>query len=104
MWDDVSTLSLSLSLSLSHHSLTVSVTNRVLLFRFSQGLVNEQFVYLETSRLHPLRRDALLRAVTVYTLSSKSLFSAITIQLEQQQVDFERVSELARDLYARSSR
>lgn len=69
------------SLSLSHHSLIVSVTNRVLLFRFSQGLVNEQFVYHETARLHPLRRDALLRAVTTYCLASKGLFSAITILL-----------------------
>ncbi|QCD88061.1 histidine-containing phosphotransfer peotein [Vigna unguiculata] len=67
------------------------------------GLVNEQFLYLETARLHPLRRDALLRTVTAYSLSSKGLFSAITSQLEQQQVDFERVSDLARDLYARSS-
>ncbi|XP_014492907.1 histidine-containing phosphotransfer protein 1-like [Vigna radiata var. radiata] len=67
------------------------------------GLVNEQFVYHETARLHPLRRDALLRAVTTYCLASKGLFSAITILLEQQQVDFERVTDLARGLYTRSS-
>ncbi|KAK7341973.1 hypothetical protein VNO80_24914 [Phaseolus coccineus] len=97
MCDDVSTC------VLSHHSLTVSVTNRVLLFQFSQGLVNEQFVNLEASREHPLRRDALVRAVTAYSLASKSLFSDITIQLEQEQVDFEKVSDLARDLYNRSS-
>ncbi|XP_047158577.1 histidine-containing phosphotransfer protein 2-like [Vigna umbellata] len=87
---------------MSIHALNFQ-THNFIRSMWDDGLVNEQFVYLETSRLHPLRRDALLRAVTVYTLSSKSLFSAITIQLEQQQVDFERVSELVRDLYARSS-
>ncbi|CAJ1979165.1 unnamed protein product [Sphenostylis stenocarpa] len=67
-----------------------------------EGFVNEQFVQLEAARQHPLRRDALIRAVIAYFLSSKHLFSAITIELDKQQVDFERVNALARDFYARS--
>ncbi|KAK7335944.1 hypothetical protein VNO80_28092 [Phaseolus coccineus] len=47
------------------------------------GLVNKQFVNLEAAREHPLRRDALVRAITAYSSppKAKSLFSDITIQL-----------------------
>ncbi|XP_020214567.1 histidine-containing phosphotransfer protein 2 isoform X2 [Cajanus cajan] len=69
---------------------------------YDEGMVNEDFLNLQSMRLQPHRRDSVLRAVTSYCFYCRSTFSSLTSQIEQERVNFTRVGELARDFYAKT--
>ncbi|RZB80310.1 histidine-containing phosphotransfer protein 1-like [Glycine soja] len=67
-----------------------------------EGVVNQQFLQLQVLR-QPFRCDIILRLVTTYCNSCKDLFSSLSLQLDQERVNYERLNDLALDFYARTS-
>ncbi|KAL2328485.1 hypothetical protein Fmac_021912 [Flemingia macrophylla] len=69
---------------------------------YDEGMVNEEFLNLQSTRLLPFRRDSVLRAVTSYCFYCRNAFSTLTDQIDREGVDFERVGELALEFYAKT--
>ncbi|XP_061355087.1 histidine-containing phosphotransfer protein 1-like isoform X2 [Gastrolobium bilobum] len=66
---------------------------------YDEGIVNEQFFQIQYMK-EMIRNDYAVRAITSYCVSCTRLFSTLSDQICQNEVDFQRVRDLASELYA----
>ncbi|XP_059659365.1 histidine-containing phosphotransfer protein 1-like [Cornus florida] len=69
---------------------------------YIEGIVNAAFCELQSMK-EVIQPDFVVRAITLYCLAAQNLFSLLTSQLDQTDIDFYQVQVYARDLLERSS-
>ncbi|KAJ0020996.1 hypothetical protein Pint_31930 [Pistacia integerrima] len=69
---------------------------------FDEGIVSDEFYQLLAMK-DAIRQDYVVRAITSYCIYAQNLFSHLTDQISQPEVDYHQVDASAREFYARTS-
>lgn len=68
---------------------------------YDEGIVNDQFYQIQSLK-EARQPDYVIRSIALYCMAAKNLFTQMSRQSKQENVDFRRINALAHDLYERS--